>query len=332
MKAVSLCSGVGMLDLAATWAGIETVAQVEYDADCIRVLEKHYPNTTRFTDLRELSGHEFGDFALLYGGIPCQPYSGAGKKLGAADPRDMWPHTFRIIRNRRPRWVLIENVSNFVNLALDQVWTDLETEGYQVGACVLPACTFGAPHKRERCFTLAYRQPYGSHETHGPLAHSDSGQRNRGEGVSVRRDSVPQTDTGRYPGGCDGDTGSGNALGNAQCERLEERTGAVQSAHTVQHAPKSGVEVAGEAREFPVLEPRLGRAIDGITARLDGSTFPARPNRPQKEYEAPRVVSERVHKHAARLKQLGNGVVPQQAYPIFALMVAIDRQMREGLN
>ena len=93
---------------------------------------------------------------LWTGSCPCQPYSAAGKGLGDADPRNLWSAFFRLIRECRPELVLGEQVESAVGHGwLDGVSTDLEGEGYAVGAAVLGAHSVGAPHIRQRLYWVA---------------------------------------------------------------------------------------------------------------------------------------------------------------------------------
>ena len=159
---LSLFSGIGGLDLAAEWAGFRTVGQCEW-ADYPRaVLEKHWAGLPRWRDIRTLTKESFFEKTGLHtvdvisGGFPCQPFSVAGKQRGKDDDRYLWHEMFRVIQELHPAWVIGENVPGIINLALDQVLFDLESEGYEVQCFLVPACGVDAPHKRNRVCIVAY--------------------------------------------------------------------------------------------------------------------------------------------------------------------------------
>lgn len=158
---LSLFSGIGGLDLAAEMAGFVTVGQCEYADFPTKVLEMHWPEVTRWRDIRSLTGGDFyrrtgmRTVDVISGGFPCQPFSIAGKRAGADDDRYLWPEMLRVIRELSPLWVVGENVPGIINLALDQVLFDLEAEGYEVQTFVVPACGVDAPHRRERVVIVA---------------------------------------------------------------------------------------------------------------------------------------------------------------------------------
>jgi DNA (cytosine-5)-methyltransferase 1 len=153
MKVGSLFSGIGGFDLGLERAGMEIAWQVEIDPFCNKVLEKHWPNVKRYGDIKNVTNLESVD--LICGGFPCQPYSCAGKRMGAEDDRALWPEMLRIIQEVRPRWIIGENVAGFINMGLDNSISDLEREGYTVQTFVIPACAVNAPHRRDRVWIIA---------------------------------------------------------------------------------------------------------------------------------------------------------------------------------
>ena len=159
---LSLFSGIGGLDIAAEMAGIRTVGQCEWADYPTRVLEKHWPDVPRWRDIRTLTGDDFYERTglrtvdVVSGGLPCQPFSVAGERRGKEDDRYLWPEMCRVIHELKPAWVIGENVPGIIDMALDQVLSDLEDEGYEVQPFVIPACGVDAPHKRERVCIVAY--------------------------------------------------------------------------------------------------------------------------------------------------------------------------------
>lgn len=166
----SLFSGIGGIDLAAEWAGFETVGQCEFADYPTKVLEKHWPDVQRWRDVRDVTAKSIrdrgiGEITLLSGGFPCQPHSVSGKRLASSDERDLWGEFARIIGEVKPRWVLGENVSGLLTSEsgrfFGRILNDLAEMGYSVGWASARASWVGAVHRRERVFIIAYANGIG---------------------------------------------------------------------------------------------------------------------------------------------------------------------------
>ena len=159
MKGLSLFSGIGGLDLAATMAGIDVAGMCEIAEYPREVLKRRFPDAKIVSDIHYVHGEEWRDSDIVYGGFPCQDLSFAGRIAGLSGMRSgLWAEMLRVVSEIRPYWVLVENVRGAVSLALDSVRAGLEDEGYVVWPFVLPASAFGAPHLRERMFVVGARQ------------------------------------------------------------------------------------------------------------------------------------------------------------------------------
>jgi DNA (cytosine-5)-methyltransferase 1 len=158
----SLFAGIGGFDLAAERAGLEVKWQVEIDDYATRVLSKHWPNVTRFRDVRKCGGRNLEWVDVICGGFPCQDISSAGQKVGIDGERSgLWSEYARIIGELRPRYVVVENVAGLAARGLGRVLGDLAACGYDAEWESLPAALFGAPHLRTRIFVVGYANRYG---------------------------------------------------------------------------------------------------------------------------------------------------------------------------
>ena len=175
MKMLSLFSGVGMIDLAASWAGIETVAMCEIEDYPVKVLERRFPNVPIYRDVRELTAAKLKTdgiekIDIICGGFPCQDVSCAGKRIGFTNSEGnatrsgLWTEYARLIGEIKPKWVVAENVRGLLSIpamgraggGFGIVLRDLADLGYDVFWSCYGAADVGAPHQRERVFIVAH--------------------------------------------------------------------------------------------------------------------------------------------------------------------------------
>lgn len=157
----SLFAGIGGIDLGLERAGMTCRWQVEIDDYATKVLEKHWPDVTRFRDVRDCGRHNLESVDLIAGGFPCQDVSIAGKRKGLKGERTtLWTEFYRIICEIGPDWALVENVPGLLSSDngrfLGKILRDLAKGGFNAEWGIVPACAFGAPHSRERLFLIAY--------------------------------------------------------------------------------------------------------------------------------------------------------------------------------
>jgi DNA (cytosine-5)-methyltransferase 1 len=106
------------------------------------------------------------DKPVWTGSCPCQSFSTAGRQKGKADERHLWPVWFSLIKEYHPTALFGEQVANAITHGwLDDVYEGLESQGYAVGSAVLPACSVGAPHKRDRLWFVGYPEHDGRNAT-----------------------------------------------------------------------------------------------------------------------------------------------------------------------
>ncbi|MFZ3569931.1 DNA cytosine methyltransferase [Streptomyces sp. BH097] len=165
MNVVSLFSGIGGIELGLEQAGMTTVAQVEVNPFCRQVLAHHWPEVPRHDDVRTFAAwwdsEPRPEVHVVAGGFPCQPFSIAGKQLGIADERWMWPAMASVVRHVRPHYVFVENVADLVRDTDAFGWLlgDLAADGLDAEWRVFSAPEFGAPQAaRERVLLVAHSQ------------------------------------------------------------------------------------------------------------------------------------------------------------------------------
>lgn len=286
---LSLFSGIGGIDISAEWAGFESVAFVEQNPFCQKVLAKHWPGVPIYDDITTFSGAAFRHrIDLISGGFPCQDISQAGKQAGLSGKRSgLWFEMLRVISEVRPAWVLAENVGALVRMGIDTCLAGLEAESYTTRAVVLPACSVGAVHRRERCFIVAHDDERarfdGSSESVTERTFGENWADDRAYDFADAENML--SNVGSSKSLCDkselGDSYGSDACDPGSCGLPREprwRAGKkpLYGYTTIQ---------SGDWRTWGV-KPVVCRGDDGLSGRVD------------------------------RLRSLGNAVVPQQVYPI----------------
>lgn len=168
MRLLDLFSGVGGFSLGLEKSqAFTTVAFCEADIKCHRVLSNHWPEVPIYDDVRSLSAARLAadgiEIDAICGGFPCQDVSGAGQRIGIEGARSgLWSEYSRLIRELRPKYAIIENVSDLLIRGLDVVLSDLAACGYDALWSCIPASAVGAPHIRDRVWIIAYPSSVGS--------------------------------------------------------------------------------------------------------------------------------------------------------------------------
>ncbi len=160
--AVEFCAGGGGQALGLEWAGFRCASAVEIDPDCCTTLRMNRPHwDVRMDDMRTVDGARWRGIDLFAAGVPCPPFSIAGKQLGADDDRDLFPAALRLIEEIQPGAVLLENVPGFAAAKFEAYRRDLATKLYRLGYVpewtVLQAADFGVPQLRPRFLLVALR-------------------------------------------------------------------------------------------------------------------------------------------------------------------------------
>jgi len=170
---LSICSGAGGLDTGVDRGSGGTTVPVCYVEREVTAAATLVSNITQGTlaDAPIWSDLKTFDFAAwrgqvegIVGGYPCQPFSAVGPKLGAADPRHLWPYIEAGIKAAQPLWVFFENVAHHLSLGFSEVALSLQGMGYSVAATLATAEETGAQHRRQRLFILGYASGNGCKE------------------------------------------------------------------------------------------------------------------------------------------------------------------------
>ena len=315
----------------------------------------------RWGDIKTLNAENFYERTglrtvdLVSGSPPCQPFSVAGKQRGKADDRYLWPEMYRIIREIQPAWVLLEEVTGFIPMALDTVLSDLESAEYASQSFVIPACGVNAPHQRYRLCVVAHAiHGSGAMRRHRELQnaqiHAGSGDHHRGR--------TPELLSGEWREHEPGIAGVASRLRtlvdgcpspDADCNRLE-------GWQQLPLLDAAGMELFTECscREREREREREPQGIRRGSAELDGShalgpsgadecgipgvhdglpdwLHSAEHFWDDGEPEGLERIKRDVPNRKERIQAIGNAIPPQQFYPFYkTIMEELRREEEEN--
>ncbi len=275
----SLFSGIGGFDLAAQWMNWTNVFQCEKDEWCRKILAKNFPQSKQYADIKDFNGKEYtGTIDVISGGFPCQPFSVAGQRKGKDDDRYLWEEMLRVVGEIKPTYVIGENVTGIIGLALDTVLSDLEAQGYTTETFIIPACGKNAWHRRDRVWIMAYTNGIGWQDEQkeaGELIHN--GKWN--DKATEQSGEQQQRRTGK----------SSSVFTNTDNAGCKEQRQSITDGKEL-FAPKCS--------SWWETEPGVGRVVDGLPGRVDRLKGLGNAIVPQVAFELFKAV-ESVHWHGA---------------------------------
>jgi DNA (cytosine-5)-methyltransferase 1 len=325
LKIGSLCTGYGGLDMAVeAYFGAETIWVSEFDKYASKVIEARI-NKPNFGNLKVIDWHNVEPIDILTAGYPCQPFSQAGLRKGAEDERHLWPYIKTAISILRPKYVILENVRGHFGLGFREVLGDLASIGYDARWTLIRASEVGAPHRRERLFILAY-----PNSARWARAERGDVQARQPRDSSSNLNEYTNTDGQRCRLGQDyGDKveyqGQSQSIASGLVETIITNT----DSHTRTQPRRSNREIRAESIGLRGRsDQRQARGEFRFSLEMDKETIPSpldegKLNVKFVEYMMGLPdgwVTDIDLPRSQKLKILGNGVVPQQAYRAIELL------------
>jgi DNA (cytosine-5)-methyltransferase 1 len=312
LKVLDLFSGIGGFSLGLErTGGFETVAFCEIEDYPRKVLAKHWPDVPIYEDVKELTYERLeadglGGIDIIVGGYPCQPFSTAGQRRGEEDDRHLWPEVKRLMATVRPTWGVFENVAGHVSMGLDEVLSDLESEGYAAWPTIIPACAVDAPHRRDRVWIIAHTEGAGAGEDKRGLRGLSERCSQGTKGLGGYKDVANPGHTGVLQRRKHGDGGeNGHIESGVRRNVLSGR----EQGKVLADASSGGLQGRSEARNNSSDRPKpRNEQFEGLRGVYEPRTsgqarWLSEPNVGRVAYGVPNRVD--------RLKALGNAVVPQ---------------------
>ncbi len=309
LKVLDLFSGIGGFSLGLETAGMETVAFCEIEKFPSDVLNKHWPMIPNLGDITKLTGEEIyervGKIDVICGGFPCQSVSVAGKREGFENKSKsgLWYEYKRLIEEIKPRWIIIENVRNLLNIGFAEVIKDLCDLGYDAEWEVISARSVGARHLRERIWIVAY--PHGEFLREQSVGKQKCETETVSGVVSKKARDLANADSERLEGlrglrkaskVCAQEKASPcdrRDISNTDMPRLWPTFATTEEAQWWWAKATACISAKWEAR------PSFRGVVDGLSARME-------------------------RRRRKRIKALGNSIVPQIAYLIGKRIVEVE--------
>lgn len=248
MNVLDLFSGIGGFSLGLERAGMKTIAFCEVDKKCQEVLRKHWKDVPIFEDVSTLKGKDIEQTVdVICGGFPCQDISLAGKGAGLEGERSgLWWEFHRLIKEIKPKWAIIENVSALRNRGLDQVLRSLNEIGYDAEWHCITAASIGAPHRRDRIWIIAY-----------PKSEQCNGNNFDSESSKSSSQELGSCDSKRY-------VSNSSSIGSQGSWEFEQpkRSAQIINRETIE-------SLNGSFSRIWATEPDVGRVAHGVSGRVD---------------------------------------------------------------
>jgi len=221
VNVLDLFSGIGGFSLGLESTGFfKTIAFVEKDKFCQKVLRKHWSNVPIYEDIKKLDARKI-KADVVVGGFPCQSISIAGKQKGKDDDRFLFPEMLRVIKEVQPRWIIGENVQNLINIAdgqiLQGIHNDLESQDFEVQTFNISASSQGAWHKRSRVWIVAANSNSRLRRRRGTELKSGENEVRR---IYSSKEEQTKNDIRSKTIGCDAVFGKTETLSNSESKRL----------------------------------------------------------------------------------------------------------------
>jgi site-specific DNA-cytosine methylase len=335
---LDLFSGIGGFALAAAANNVQTTIFCEKDEHCRNFLKAEW-GLPVVPDVRDFDGTKWRGAWLLTAGVPCQPASRAGKQLGAADDRWLWPEALRVLEEAKPDCCIFENPPGILDMDFDGILSEMERIGYEVQPFDIPACAVNSPQLRHRiwivgCLGDTARQQRAIHErgqrkeaahAGGATGHmADAGRQHSGQDQQERGAEGGNVDRRD----CKNDMANAASAG---CERPDSECG--QDGRSAEHHSRHMADTERERRDSGTKQQPAQQA-ENRQRRLAGngqeqwSRYVWTPCGDGKLRRAPDESLDVVTGlHRSLLSALGNSIVPQIPAILIQCMLEAERQI-----